>query len=239
MSKKSFALSTALICLCLVSFSLTSGKPASSADWSFNATFIEACSCPMFCQCFFNAEPAGHASHGGHGEEHFCKFNIAAKVEKGHFGDVQLDGAKFWVTGDLGSDFSDGKMDWLIVTFDKSLTPEQREGLGAILGHVYPVEWSSFETREGTIDRWTHDKDSAHATLDGGKGAEIKLKRAAGMSDDPIVVKNLKYWGAARNDGFVLMPNEVEAYRLGDKAFEFRGTTGFMITLDMNSGDLG
>ena len=41
--------------------------------------------------------------------------------------------------------------------------------------------------------------------------------------------------GAPRNDGFVMMKNEVEAYRLGDKAFEFKGTNGFMITLDIDS----
>jgi hypothetical protein len=49
------------------------------------------------------------------------------------------------------------------------------------------------------------------------------------------VIKNLRYWGAPRHDGFVLMPNDVEAYRLGPKAFEFKGTNGFMITLDIDS----
>ena len=34
------------------------------------------------------------------------------------------------------------------------------------------------------------------------------------------------------------MPNEVEAYRVGPKAFEFKGTNGFMITLDMTSKDV-
>jgi hypothetical protein len=34
------------------------------------------------------------------------------------------------------------------------------------------------------------------------------------------------------------MPNEVEAYRVGPKAFEFRGTNGFMITVDINSTDV-
>ena len=29
-------------------------------DWHFNGTAIEACSCPMFCQCYFNTEPASH-----------------------------------------------------------------------------------------------------------------------------------------------------------------------------------
>ena len=57
-------------------------------------------------------------------------------------------------------------------------------------------------------------------------------------TDDPIVIKNLKYWGAPRNDGFVLMQNSVEAYKAGDKAFEFKGTNGFMITFDINSKDV-
>jgi hypothetical protein len=59
------------------------------------------------------------------------------------------------------------------------------------------------------------------------------------MSDEPIVIKNLKYWGVPRHDGFVLMPNDVEAYRSGEKAFEFKGTNGFLITWDMSSKDMG
>jgi hypothetical protein len=34
------------------------------------------------------------------------------------------------------------------------------------------------------------------------------------------------------------MPNEVEAYRVGPKAFEFKGTNGFMITYDITSKDV-
>ena len=34
------------------------------------------------------------------------------------------------------------------------------------------------------------------------------------------------------------MPNEIETYRLGDKAFEFKGTNGFMITFDIASKDI-
>src|SRR5947207_13514265 len=93
--------------------------------WSLNATAIEACSCPMFCQCYFNTKPAAHGAHGehaeheGHGEaEHFCRFNNAYKVNRGHYGTTKLDGAKFWIYGDLGGDFSQGQMDWAVVTFD-------------------------------------------------------------------------------------------------------------------------
>ena len=58
------------------------------------------------------------------------------------------------------------------------------------------------------------------------------------MSDAPVVLKNVRYWGAPRNDGFVLMPNEVEAYRVGKDPFEFKGTNGFMITWDISSKDV-
>ncbi len=208
------------------------------AEWAMNATVIEACSCPMFCQCYFNTKPAGHAGHEGHGGGHFCKANNAYRVNKGHYGAVSLDGAKFWVSGDLGDDFSDGEMDWAVLTFDKALTPAQREGIQAIVGHLFPVKWKSLKTAEAAIDKWEYTKDEAHALIDGGKTAEVKLKRFPGMTGEPIVIKNLPYWGAPRHDGFVLMPNEVEAYRVGDKAFEFKGTNGFMLTLDITSKDV-
>jgi hypothetical protein len=67
----------------------------------------------------------------------------------------------------------------------------------------------------------------------------VRLKAFAGMNaNEPVVIRNLRYWGAPRNDGFVMMPNEVEAYRVGPKAYEFKGTNGFMINIDMNSNDV-
>ncbi len=89
---------------------VSAGHSASpAADWAINATAIEACSCPHFCMCYFNAHPAAH--HEGGKSEHYCKFNNAYKVNKGHYGSVDLAGAKFWLSGDLGGDFSQGQMD--------------------------------------------------------------------------------------------------------------------------------
>jgi hypothetical protein len=213
-------------------------------DWSFNATIIEACSCPMFCQCYFDHKPASHADHEGmagmnHGGEHaFCKFNNAYRVNKGSYGGVKLDGAKFWLAGDLGAEFADGEMDWAVLHFDPSVTPEQREGIKNALAYVYPVKWKSFTVGPDAPMEWTATKDVATAKLDGGKIGEVVLKRNQGMSDQPIVIQNLRYFGAPRNTGFVLMQNEVEAYRSGDKPYEYKGTNGFMITLDINSKDV-
>jgi hypothetical protein len=211
-------------------------------EWSMNASIIEACSCPMFCQCYFDTKPAAHTGHSGHGDaaggEHFCRFNNAIKVNHGQYGSTKLDGAMFWVAGDLGGDFSHGQMDWAVLTFDSSVTPAQREGIKTILGSVYPVKWGSFSVAPDAKMTWQATRDRAVARLDDGKAAEVVLEKFQGMTDEPIVITNLKYWGVPRNDGFVLMPNVVEAYRLGEKAYEFKGTNGFMITFDITSKDV-
>lgn len=227
-----------MLVACAVCLSIFAAEQKSAApQWSMNATTIEACSCPMFCQCYFNTSPAGHHEHGA-AEKHYCRANMAYKINHGSYGSVKLDGAKFWISADLGADWSKGNMDWAVLTFDKQLTPEQRNGIGAIVGHLFPEKWGSLTTAEGNIDRWEFNKDTAYASLDGGKTAEVKLKRFQGNTNDPVVIQNLKYFGAPRNDGFVLMPNEVEAYRVGPKAFEFKNSNGFMITVDINSNDV-
>jgi hypothetical protein len=202
-----------------------------------NATAIEACSCPMFCQCYFNTKPAAHHEHGG-AASHFCRANLAYKVNKGHYGSVNLDGVKFWMANDLGGDFAKGQMDWLVLIFDKAMTKGQRDAVQAIMAHAFPVTWAHFSTAEGNIDRWESSGDVAYASVDGGKTAEVKLRRFPGNTNEPVVIKNLKYWGVPRNEGFVLMPNEVEAYRVGPNAFEFKGTNGFMITWELSSKDV-
>jgi hypothetical protein len=211
-------------------------------DWHMNATIIEACSCPMFCQCYFNTMPADHPGccpPGKPGEApRYCRFNNAYKVNHGNFGSTKLDGAKFWVAGDLGGDFSKGEMTWAVLHFDPSVTKEQRDGIAEALGHVYPVKWGSFTVGKDMPVEWNGGRDRSVAKLDGGKAGEVVLVRNQGMTNDPIVIKNLRYWGVPRNDGFVLMQNEVETYKATDKPYEYKGTNGFMITFDIDAKDV-
>ena len=211
---------TILLCFGFALLALLSQPPrqaqaAAAGDWSMNATIIEACSCPMFCQCYFTTKPSAHAGahaeHGGAAAEHYCRANNVFRVNKGSYGATKLDGAKFWIGMDLGDEFSDGEMDWAVLHFDPSVTKEQREGIQTALGKLYPVKWKSFTVGADAPIEWTATKDRAVAKLDGGKGGEVALNRFAGNTSDPIVIHNLKYWGAPRNDGFILMPNEVEA----------------------------
>jgi len=155
-------------------------------------------------------------------------------VRKKHSLCIVKDPAEFSQTFYRGGDFSKGQMDWVVVTFDKSTTKEQGDAIGQIRAHLFPVKWNKMTVDEGDI-RWVGGKEEAKATIDGGNTAEVVLKKFKGMTDMPVVIKNLKYWGAQRNDGFILMPNVVEAYRKGEKTYEFKGTNGFMLTFDIDS----
>jgi hypothetical protein len=48
------------------------------------------------------------------------------------------------------------------------------------------------------------------------------------------------YFASTRNDGFNILPVEKLVYRRGPKPgpFEFQGTSGWTITIDMNSKDV-
>jgi hypothetical protein len=237
---KKTILAVAALTLALTAAALAQGQADKSAApaWSMNATIIEACSCPMFCQCYFNTKPSAHAGHDGHGEEHFCRANNVFKVNKGTYGKTKLDGAKFWAAMDLGDDFSDGVVKWCVVTFDPAVTKEQREGIAAIIGNLYPFKWERpVEVAADLPIEWTHDGLKAVARLDGGKAGEVMLDGTpvARNGNQAAVINGLKYFAAQKNDGFLLMPNTVEAYRLGPDAFEFKGTNGFMITVDIAS----
>lgn len=207
-------------------------------DWSMNATAIEACTCPMFCQCYFNTEPASH-SHD-HGEDaHYCKFNMAWKVNSGHYGDTDLEGAVFWVAGDLGSGWEDGTMDWATLHFDPSVSLEQREGITEVMKPLFPADWQSYTVAEDMPIEWSADNLEALALLDNGNAGEMRLIHPpTAMSEEPALLSNVQYWGAPRHDGFILMPNDIQAYRIGENAFESHGTNGFMITVDINSRDI-
>jgi hypothetical protein len=106
----------------------------------------------------------------------YCRFNMGYKVNKGSSGPVKLDGAKFWIAGDLGDDFGDGEAEWAEVTFDPSVTKEQRDAIAPILlKHVYPLKWKAFSVGQDAPVEWSATTARAHARLGGGKAGEIVL----------------------------------------------------------------
>ena len=228
--------SSLFVVLCLVaataaiSFGRPQEKKDAKPDFDMTATYIEACSCDMFCPCYFNPHSTVH--HGEHMEEHYCRANLVLKVDKGHYKNTKLDGAKVWIATDLGSEWSTGKDSWAVVNFDPSVTADQKAALGDIIGQLYPFKWQKFDADTQGFT-WDIDEKSgvARAKMDNGK-AEVVLEKFKG--DDPskeIVMQNLKYWEAQKNDGFRMWKSKHESFDGKGHKFSYEGTNGFLITI--------
>lgn len=223
-------------------------EPARSVlDWSLTMSVLETCSCPVFCQCFFTGKPpAAKASASGHhhqgGEVHYCRFNQAYLVRRGWSGGTSLDGVKFWFLGDAGDDFDKEKLEWALLTFDPSTTLAQRTAMLEALRHLRwyrPERWKSYAIGPDSPVQWESDEKGAHATLGGGRLAELSLTTYTDLGNRPVTMQNMGYFGFPRNNGFTLMPSTLLAYRGSERAFEFRdqGTNGLLTTVDMNAED--
>ncbi len=222
----------------LLAASLYVQAPAkeASADWAVNTTIIDGCSCQLLCPCIFGSPATvGSAATHEHAGHRSCYFNQAFRVNKGHYGKVMLDGVKFWLAGDKG----DART--VELTFEPSATQEQRAAIRVFMSHFLPLEWKSFTEGPDAKIEWKAEAVRAEAKLDGGKAAEVVLTRNPGATGKgTTVIKNMSYFGSTRNDGFNIMPVQFIAYRRGPKPapFEFRGTSGWTITIDMNSKDV-
>ena len=195
-----------------------SAEPAGTS-WSFDASYIEACSCHLFCPCYFNPHP----------EHPYCEFNMAVVVNDGMVGDVSLKGARYWLTGDLGDNFGDGKTPWLVITFDPKVTPAQREALKKVLGKIYPVEWDKVQFDESAFT-WEITESEARAKLANGKG-EMVLEQWKGNDGGKSVLHNVRYFGADRNDGFVMYKSKVHRWDGFGQKFEYSGRNAFTIRI--------
>jgi hypothetical protein len=202
-------------------------RPSGGGDktWSIKADYIEACSCHLFCPCYFNSAPEG---------AHHCEFNNAVRVSEGHVGDVKVDGAKFWLSGDLGGDFSKGEMKSAVATFDSAVTPKQQEALKFLIGKIYPVKWGNMAVDRAPI-AWEREGMNGHAKLGNGEG-EVTLKGVKDASGKQSVLMNVAYWGAQKNNGFELAKSE-HHYKGHGHDYSYKDRNGFMISVE-SSGSL-
>src|SRR5919108_3723630 len=179
-----------ILALCAVLVGATN-PPTSSR---MKADYVEACSCHLFCPCYFNK----HAEHPS------CEFNMAVKVKEGRAGATNLAGAKYWLTGDLGENWGiQKKAAWVTATFDPSTTKAQRDALVPLILRTYGLQWDELKSAEAPIEI-KNQGDVVEASLAGGKMAHMKLQREPGADGTGVVLKNVKYFNAQKNDGFVL-----------------------------------
>ncbi|OGC75714.1 MAG: hypothetical protein A2145_05565 [candidate division Zixibacteria bacterium RBG_16_40_9] len=194
------------------------GEKSGKTPWSIKASYIESCSCRMFCPCYFSTQP----------DKQMCEFNNVIMIKKGNFGTTKLDGLKLWLTGDLGEDFGDGQAEWLVVTVEPTTTEEQIDALGKIFSVIYPASWNEFRVDKKKITM--EFGETPHATLGNGE-AEVKLEMIKDQHGKQVVINNLNYWAAQSNTGFRLGYG-THRYKGNGKDFEHEHVNGFLIDIE-------
>jgi len=212
----------ALLVLAATLLMASSGTPA----WRMKADYVEACSCHLFCPCYFNQ----------HAEHPYCEFNMAVNVRDGHSGATNLAGAKYWLTGDLGDNWgTEKKAKWVTVSFDPATTKAQRDALAPIILKTYGLKWDELKVQEAPIEI-ARNGDIVEAKLAGGKMAHLKLKRQPGADGRGVVLKNINYFGATSNSGFALYKSLDHRADVNGHKFSYNDRNAFLISIDTHEG---
>jgi hypothetical protein len=200
-----------------VSLGAAPGEPS----WRMKADYVEACSCHLFCPCYFNK----------HAEHPMCEFNMAVNVREGHSGNVDLANAKYWLTGDIGDKWAtEKKGTWVAVSFDPKTTQAQRDALAPIILKTYGLEWGELKVQEAPIE--IHQSgDIIEAKLAHGQQAYLKLRREPGADGKGVVLKNVNYFNAVRNDGFELYKSIEHRADVEGHHFSYSDRNAFLITI--------
>ena len=189
--------------------------------WRMKADYVEACSCHLFCPCYFNK----------HAEHPMCEFNMAVNVHEGHSGETNLAGAKYWLTGDLGDEWGTAKKgSWVIVSFDPGTSKAQRDALAPIILKTYGLEWGEVKVQEAPIEI-QRSGDIAEAKLAGGQQAYMKLKREPGVDGKGVVLTNVNYFNAVKNGGFEMYKSMEHRADVAGHKFSYSDRNAFLITI--------
>jgi hypothetical protein len=103
------------------------------ADWQVNGTVLVACNCDYGCPCNFNAPPTT-------GD---CEGNWTWHIEKGSYGDVQLDGLTLAVFADWPAAIHEGGGK-AVGYIDETADDDQREALESLLRGGEGGPWGIF-----------------------------------------------------------------------------------------------
>jgi Protein of unknown function (DUF1326) len=215
--------------LLIVLVSVLTGSLAAApgeSPWRIKADYVEACSCHLFCPCYFNK----HAEHSK------CEFNMAVVVREGYSGNVDLANTKYWLTGDIGDKWgTEKKGSWVVVSFDPSTSAAQRDALAPIILKTYGLQWPELKVQEAPIEI-RQSGDIVEAKLAGGERAYMKLQREPGADGKGVVLRNVKYFNASQNDGFQLFKSIEHRAAVAGHEFAYSDRNAFLITIVSQGG---
>ncbi len=189
-----------------------------SAEWSIEASYLDACCCAPSCPCLFGSAPTLG----------YCEGVTLIDIDEAHFGGVGLDGVKVLAVYRGGT--------WIKFYVDDTATAEQTEAVVEFLPtfegffaveNVVEVENVpiSVERTERTIKVSTPNTTAHIEMMVGKNGEAIKIANLPGPTfPAPPYIDHTQY-------KTILLQHTSD-----DQSYEYTGTNGFTARIDVDSG---
>lgn len=196
-------------------------------DWAIKGELFLNCSCTVFCPCV--------VSLGQHDPtEGDCKAWMAIAIDEGHFEGEDLTGVNVGLMVEIPGKMAEG--DWKVAVYiDERATPAAYNGLLKILSGEAGGTTGLFTLLVSQIIG--HEREKVEIVREGtkrglyiGRKIQGEIEMVQGASpDEPIVIKNTKYW---------MGPDVVVAKGLKSKVrdygrvWDFSGKSGEICAID-------
>ena len=182
-------------------------------DWSISGPEIANCNCDWGCPCQFNALPT-------HGD---CRAMTAVRIDKGHFGDVDLAGLAFCGMFAWPKAIHLGNGEAFVVISDHASEPQRHALLTILTGQETVPGATIFNVFAPTLTKM-HDPVFAKIAFDLDLDKRIGSVRVAGVIETDVEPIRNPVTGAAHR-ARVSLPNGFE-YREAEYASGQTRATG-------------
>lgn len=191
---------------------------AEEESWSIKGRLIAVDSCAVGCPCLLG-EPPTHPT---------CQLVEIYRIDKGHYGDVMLDGASFAMAGEFSHPARESPREYHFVAFyiDTGASREQKQAIGEILvGAAFAEFGEPVEIKEVAIGLTGMEAFGQVGKKYGGTVgdiAKIELTTIGIAPDKPLLIEN----GAPGFPWVAVGKSSNSFYKSAGRNFHFDGTSG-------------
>ena len=209
----------------------TVARAAEEPAWSLEGRSISADSCGVACPCNIGGPP-------DNGE---CRFIQMRQVDKGHYGDVKMDGVRFAMVGVFTRKVADepAKFNFVAYYIDSGASAEQKEALRKLLsgpsfaGLGQPAELKEAAIKFENLNAFGQVGKTASGTM--GEIAKVEVTPIGGGTnpENPMVIENQ---ATKTFEWTALGKTSNSFYKSAGKDFKFDGTSGESVKFAMKGG---
>lgn len=185
-------------------------------EWAIKANYTESCCCNPTCPCAFGSPPTlGH-----------CDVVTLFEIEKGHYGNTNLDGVSIVMTSRF--------LEWIKYSVNDDATDEQAEAASKLITAVFgmaDVKVLSSDKVPISIER-TADKVKFSVP-----SSTVEIEMMKGWGGKPIKIQNIpvQKFSWPLFEDYTQYKSIALSHQSEDKKFSYTGTNGFTAKIDATS----